>query len=499
MPFSKWRAIFWPIHAYELKKLLPMLFMFFCIVFNYTLLRDIKDALIVTSAGAEAVPFLKSLGVVPTAIIIMIIYTKLSNVLSRELLFYITLLPFIIFFGLFAWVIYPAREFLMPTTSVEILKSYLPDGWSGLALAYQYWIYSVFFIFAELWGNVALSLLFWGFANQITKVSEAKRFYNLFGLGGNVSLLFSGPTVIFISDIRKTVPEGVDAWQISLNYLMGLVIVVSMVLFITYRWINRYILTDTRFYDPQQETSLGKKKTKMSIIESLKFVITSKYILCIAVMSITYGIASNLMDITWLNQVRQQYPHCNDYSAFMGFFTTLTGITTIIMMFAGGHLIRHKGWKFAALTTPFTLLVTGSGFFFIMIFKNDLSHFIISLGTTPLFLTVMFGAIQEMIIKSSKYSIFDPTKEMAYIPLDDESKVKGKAVVDVVGTRLGKAGGSLIQMGLFTLGTLATITPYIAVIFFVMIGLWIIATHSLSKQFLKLTSAQESLFTTRET
>lgn len=489
--FGKWRAFFWPVHGFELKKLLPMFLMFFFISFNYTILRDTKDTLIVTAAGAEAIPFLKTFGVVPAAILFMIIYAKLSNLLSKENLFYVTLIPFILFFGLFAFVMYPAKQSLMPVASAEYLRGILPAGWGGVVSAYQNWMYSIFYILAELWGSVVLSLLFWGFANQITKVTEAKRFYSLFGLGANLALLVSGPAIVLVSDIRKHLPEGVDAWQVSLNYLMGMVVIAGLAVMAIYWWINRNILTDPVFYDPNQEKAPKKKKAKMSLVDSFKFLFTSKYILSLAVLVIAYGISINLVEVTWKSQVKLQFPNPNDYSTFMGWFSFCTGFVTILMMlFVGGNLIRHKGWTFAALVTPVVLLITGVAFFGFVIFRDNLLGFIAMFGTTPLFLAVLFGAAQNIMSKSSKYSLFDPTKEMAYIPLDEESKVKGKAAVDVVGARLGKSGGSVVQMGLLTFGTLATITPYIGAILMVVIFAWILAAQSLGRQFNKLTADQ---------
>jgi AAA family ATP:ADP antiporter len=177
----------------------------------------------------------------------------------------------------------------------------------------------------------------------------------------------------------------------------------------------------------------------------------------------------------------------------MGYFSTITGSATILMMlFVGGNVIRRFGWKTGALITPVVLLITGVGFFSFVIFRDYLTAIIAMLGTTPLMLAVVFGTAQNVMSKSAKYSLFDPTKEMAYIPLDQEAKVKGKAAIDVVGARLGKSGGALVQQGLIiACGSLGAITPYVGGILFLIIFAWIYAASALSKQFTKLNAEKE--------
>lgn len=104
--------------------------------------------------------------------------------------------------------------------------------------------------------------------------------------------------------------------------------------------------------------------------------------------------------------------------------------------------------------------VTGVAFYALTIFAPFFAPIAQNLGTTPLMLAVLVGAAQNILSKSAKYSLFDPCKEMAYIPLDQDSKTKGKAAVDVVGNPLGKSGGALIQQVLiFSVGSLAAATP----------------------------------------
>ena len=140
----KWRGIFFPVHTSELSRFLPMGLMMFCILFNYNILRDTKDTLIVNAAGAEALSLVKLIGSVPGAILVMLLYSKMSNLLSRENLFYMTLLPFILFFGLFAFAIYPNKEILHP--SVEKITNLTAEfpRFKTLFAVYGSWSYALF-------------------------------------------------------------------------------------------------------------------------------------------------------------------------------------------------------------------------------------------------------------------------------------------------------------------------------------------------------------------
>lgn len=178
------------------------------------------------------------------------------------------------------------------------------------------------------------------------------------------------------------------------------------------------------------------------------------------------------------------FPNPNDYSTFMGNFSSATGTVTLGMMLLGRTIFQKFGWRVAALITPTMIGVTGLAFFSLNMFSGVFEPVAGALGTTPLMLAVLVGAAQNILSKSSKYSLFDPCKEMAYIPLDQESKTKGKAAVDVIGNPLGKSGGSFIQQILiFLVGNLAMATPYLAGILGVLIYFWVKAANSLATKF----------------
>ena len=161
-----------------MKKLLPLGAMFFFILFNYTILRDTKDVLVVTApgSGAEIIPFLKTYVNLPGAIAFTALYAKLTNKYSRQQVFNGVVGTFLVFFALFATVIYPNAAMLHPTAWCQWLAALLPAGFAAPIAIIQNWTYAVFYTMAELWGSVVASLLFWGFANELTSVPEAKKY-----------------------------------------------------------------------------------------------------------------------------------------------------------------------------------------------------------------------------------------------------------------------------------------------------------------------------------
>lgn len=480
---SELRKIFWPIEWHENKKFLPMAAMMFCILFNYSALRSIKDGFVVTSIGPESISFLKTYVVMPSAIIMMIIYAKLCNIMSQQKVFYTIASFFIIYLAVFAFVLYPYPEFFHPNqdTISDLVQTYPNFKWF-IKIAGQ-WSLATFYTISELYGSMMLSLLFWQFANQITNTNEAKRFYSMFGLLGNLALplvavvlgyLLSNKVQI-VSDELKFIPA------ICATIFFG----VLSIFF--YAWINARVLTDSRFYSEENTGSAKKKKAKLKLGESFKMILTSKYLGLLVTLVLAYGISINLVEGVWKSKIKEMYPTKETYTLFMTNFQAYQGITAIIFMLIGSNILRRVSWATAAIYTPIMILITGIAFFSFIVFDKTIGLYLAAFfGTGPLAMAVAIGTAQNILSKATKYSLFDSTKEMAYIPLDDELKTKGKAAVDVIGGRFGKSGGGIIQSTFFILlptYTFTEATPYFAGIFLLIVILWIFAVQALSKEY----------------
>lgn len=496
--FSQWRRYLWPVHTYELKKLIPMLLIFFFISFDYNILRTLKDSLLITakSSGAEVIPFVKVWAMFPGAVLMTILFTWLSNRLPRDTVFYIIISIFLIYFAIFTFVLYPIRDLIHPHETADYLTEVLPAGFKGFIAMLRYWTFTLFYVMSELWSSTVLSVLFWGFANQVTKISEAKRFYGLFGVGANFSGIFAGQASVFCCSYTRQggqIPIGEDPWHQSLILMVTLILIAGGLALFLFRWMNQQVLTDKVYYDPLSVKSEGEVQGKLSFKQSLSYLLNSKYLILIALIVISYNLVINLTEVLWKHEVKELYPDPRDYTVYMNHIVSIIGfVATISSLFVSGNAIRKCGWTFTALITPAILLLTSIGFFsFFFIEKLTPSMGFSFLSISPLAMIAFFGSAQNILSRGAKYSVFDATKEMAFVPLKPEEKLIGKAAIDGICSRLGKSGGSVVHQSLLLFfATLSSSAPYVAIVLFSVILVWAFAARRLGKEFNELTKSE---------
>uniref|UniRef100_A0A7S1UAW6 ADP,ATP carrier protein n=1 Tax=Phaeomonas parva TaxID=124430 RepID=A0A7S1UAW6_9STRA len=393
---------------------------------------------------------------------------------SPRALFLATCLPFFGFFTLFAEAILPAFLAGSLTPPRAIMRFFDGVGEeSGLRFIkalVEKWPLALYYIVSELYSSVSIGILFWQFANHVTDVAQAKRFYPLFGQVSSLAPIVAGHLVFAVTKDRS--------FAESFRVLTVSLVAAGFLICALHGYaISKYSLP------PQGDGAASgkKKKAKPGLVQSYKFLAQSRYLRNLATCVVSYGLAINFTEIIWKSMVRKGLPDARDYQRFMARVSSLVGASTFFVIFLGSNLVKHLGWKVGALATPTTMGILALPLY-LAVFAAHLK------GTQSGVRTAMIvGAVQSVLSKATKYAVFDPTTQMAYIPLDEDSKVKGKAAIDVLGSRLGKSGGSLLQQLCIVLfGSINDSAPALFGMFYGVIVMWVTAVQSLSGQFTKL-------------
>ncbi|MCK5787637.1 MAG: hypothetical protein KAH32_01395 [Chlamydiia bacterium] len=494
--FSGWRKYIWPIHMSELAKVIPACILFFCIVYVYTCSRLAKDSQVIAFGGHGAlpIPYLK-LFVFITSLTYTIAYAIVSNKVSKSTIMYSICTFYTVFFILFRWVLLPNHTSLQLIGVYNFITANYP-AFTGLAIVIRDWDVSLFYILAELFGSIMISAEFFMLANNISKISEAKRFYAVFGLVAQMASMSAGFAVRLttgkaISSLAKGSLEDSSIEALVSNWLPPLTIITvtliagTMIIFSTYWYITSYVMTNPNLVDMEQLKS-AKKKLTMSVTQAFTFLTQSKHILYLTFMVLSYGGVINIIEIIWKDSWKLYFHSPAEIAQFQGAVVITIGASTMfITLFVSHNLLRVFSWSFVAYATPILLLISAIPFAASIILGVKLDGFILAytgLALPPGMLAVYAGAGQNVIAKACKYALFDPTKEMVYINRDQETKSKGKVAVDILGARTGKFSGSLVKMiediliGSQMIKSIVSIAVIIS-----MLSAWIFAVKKLGK------------------
>ncbi|CAG9461395.1 unnamed protein product [Pedinophyceae sp. YPF-701] len=466
---------------------LPMVALFFFMAFVNTIIDSLKDTLVVTSVGGgpQVIPFLTVYAVFPSSLLFFTLFSIGTQVFSRAALFNISISAFIAYFALFGGFLYPNHD-VLHATGLEPILAALPPGLAGLGGMIRNWTFTTFYCISELWGDVVLSLMFWGLANDTTPMDRAKVLYPLFGIGANVAQVFSGKLLRFMGEYAVATDM---SFRTQLQILLGICVGCSFCVLGVHAHIMRRARAAKRAAKAAEQAEMQarmskidlgtngagaagstpptpppkKKKKGMKFAEAMRFVTSSPQIRMLAVMSLSQGVCTTLLEFAWKSELRRLHPTPQAFSAFMGDVAAWTGITTVCLMLVSPYFFSKIGWTGVASTSPKLLLYGGTAFFVLATASHAFAPALSSAGFSGPVLAALAigGAALYVLNRGCKFSLFKPAEEMVYIMLDKESRTKGKAAIDVVGAQTGKSSSSILQQLLLLLsaGNMTTILP----------------------------------------
>lgn len=426
-----------PMNSSQLcnKKNIALSGIFFSNLMIYTIVRDLKDVIFITECGASFIPFVKTWINLPISIGFIFFYNVLLNKFKFQktyLIVYSMLSSLYSFVGLY---VYPIRDSLRIQSSNVLISN---------------WVSTLYYVLSPIWGTIVVSVLFWSFANQYTDVDDAKAVYPILGMIANIALILAG----FIMSTSGNLFS--NNWELNVQMLSAVNLVMSLLSIYLYDYI-------TTTYSPTKSLTITVSEQK-GFFESFHELKQNPFIKNMVIMISCYGLLIGFYESIWKHYLKLFLVSPIKYSQFMGMVSSCTGFFTICMMTLGSVWMKKSSWTKIALITPVSMFSMGLLFY-------------MSILTKSIPIISFTGAALTIFLKGAKYSLFDPCKEIAYIPMNEDIKTRGKATVEILSAPIGKSGSNcILQVLIFFFGSLETSVYVIGGLYTITALYWISST-----------------------
>lgn len=417
--------------------------------------------------GALYTPFIRILCILPISAVLFIYYLavkKRSNTKTAYFAVTLPLLAYFIAYGYFGN--HQAIESSAYSTWVEQAISYYPpfEFVAGITL---HWDKTLYYVFCEAWGSFTLVILFWQIANETYQPNEAKRYYPIFSMLGGIGIILSS---LLIKEMGRQ-----SNIMIITTQVISLVALINCLLV---RWIWQ-----------QSDLKITTKvKQHVSMRQGLKLALQTPHIMYLMVCIVSFSILCNVYENAVRNIILNHYTQEQDVFQFWGQFFLGKGLLVIFANLISRALLKRVGWFWVAVTTP---IVSISSIHLILCIPSfQMDHLFV--GHTQSLLWML--AILLQLNFAVKYAFFDPTKEMAYIPLTQDQKTYGKTVADGMGSRIGNIGSGIIQSAAIFIASgseFVQIAPVLLIACSMLSIGWILAMSGLAKTYKSMTTSTQ--------
>lgn len=350
------------------------------IIFDYILLRNIKDMLIVSHPeGILAIVSLKQFATacqLPLLVIFLLSYKAPS---------------------------FPKVALISIASLLGLSSLLLIMGQQQLSPEQVFLIHKAFYISAELFASFAIGILFWVLANQSFTLQEAKLAYPFFGF---IGLLVNLSTSFLIDMLNR---ENI-ADQIAM--ICG--VSATAVLMLSF------------VFHAKQIGSPVEKKEQASNTN------VYNYLGLIFLIILSFHLHQYTTDIVFKKEAGNLFVNPFEYSIFMADFSMKIRNDAIPLFFISFWMVYTFGWFKSAIILPIFILL--STLLIASTFRYDSLKLLLSttFGIPPKESLVWLMASQKIIITGIAPTLFITIKEMAFIALPYSARAKGKVSVDIL-------------------------------------------------------------------
>lgn len=272
----------------------------------------------------------------------------------------------------------------------------------------------------------------WAVIHMTMKMDQAKFLYGIFfGIGA-------------LGAVTGSLFPSFCAVPVGSTSLIFATIPIYVCLFLAYTRLVKYSAAQN------VQEQLSVTKTSESFIHGIKLIGASRFLMFILLIVILMQSCSSIIDYQFNTHLQKAFTDVDLRTQYAARVMSMVHSATFILQFIGTFLlIKLLGVRKMHFLVPTLIGASALG-----------------LKVFPIFAMVSFSYIT---VKSCDFSIFGVIKEMLYVPLHPEQKIRAKAVIDIFAYRSAKA----MTSSLILILQFFAFTELLSVLSWVLLGIFI--------------------------
>jgi len=405
---------------------------FFILAF-YSVLKIVRDALILSEAGAVAASY-SSAGQALLLLLFVPAYGLLASRVNR------------------LWLVCGVTLFF----ASHLLVFYaLGAAGARLGIAFYLWL-GVF--------NMVAVAQFWAFANDVYSTERGRRLFPLLGVGASLGAVIGSGTTAYLFG-------GMGAYVLMLIAAGGFLIPVGLTI-----WVHR------RERHARRDAAAEEAEQPLEKTGGFQLVFTNRYLMLIAIMVLVLNLVNTLggfllntlIETEAFRMVELSTSNGLDEQSLIGTMsgtiqTFVNALAFLLQMFIVSRVFKYIGIRGALFVLPAIAL---GGYALVALF--------------PVFAVLRVTKVLE---NGTDYSLQNTTRQALFLPTSREAKYKAKQAIDAFFVR----AGDFLQAGVVFAGTaLALSVRHFAMLNVVLVLIWLVITVAIAREHKKLVPDERS-------